>query len=240
MVSLVSFFLLWHRTRRRRTDYDISWTFKEVILIKLHDNRKFIIQIQLYVLNSKRFPCHLMELRKNCYTKLWAAKWKRQRARKEKRSSLDLKQLNEPHLHALYIVATEMLTPDRNKTTTNHQNGNSTIGFVWPHLNRSVRALERTNMVLYISNYTFSLHSWLRPTTATHRLRKKSRSDHSQIVTKYINYAEPKCDLFKLISNQIWSPEEIFALFIAFDLLDWVPNSSVKSYACFGIGCDQY
>lgn len=127
-----------------------------------------------------------------------------------------------------------------NKTTTNHQNGNSTIGFVWPHLNRSVRALERTNMVLYISNYTFLIHSWLRSTTATHRLRKKSRSDHSQIVTKYINYAEPKCDLFKLISNQIWSPEEIFALFIAFDLLDWVPNSSVKSYACFGIGCDQY
>lgn len=127
-----------------------------------------------------------------------------------------------------------------NKTTTNHQNGNSTIGFVWPHLNRSVRALERTNMVLYISNYTFLIHSWLRSTTATHRLRKKSRSDHSQIVTKYINYAEPKCNLFKLISNQIWSPEEIFALFIVFDLLDWVPNSSVKSYACFGIGCDQY
>lgn len=90
MVSLVSFFLLWHRIRRRRTDYDISWTFKEVILIKLHDNRKFIIQIQLYVLNSKRFPCHLMELRKNCYTKLWAAKCKRQRARKEKKIEFGL------------------------------------------------------------------------------------------------------------------------------------------------------
>lgn len=57
-------------------------------------------------------------------------------------------------------------------------------------------------------------------TLVIERWWRKMCSDSSKLLQNNINYAEQNCDLFKLISNQIWKARrDVRILYIAFDWL---------------------